>query len=116
MRPSATATTAAFGALIKSTNCVAALAALVPAAAAAAAAVGDGGGTDPGVAAPALDPATAAAPAAPWPVLPAFAAPATAFALAVALEEESEPHASCLPFTGKRASTRPVSVAITDFG
>ena len=40
-------------------------------------------------------------------------------ALAVALETatvDSEPHATCLPVTGRRPSVRPVSVAITPLG
>src|ERR1700683_3794562 len=48
MRPSCTATTEAFGALISSTNCGAASVFSAPLAAPAAAAVGDGAGTEPG--------------------------------------------------------------------
>src|ERR1019366_1746333 len=125
MRPSCTATTEAFGALISSTNCGAALAASDPLTASDAAAVGEGAGTEPGTdAAAAFEPLVPAEPAgtalaALAALEPIFALPVTAFAFAVALEADvgsSEPHATCLPVTGKRASTRPVSVAITDLG
>ncbi len=51
-----------------------------------------------------------------------FAPGASATALAVALEgegravESSEPDDTCFPLTGRRSSTRPVSVAITEAG
>src|ERR1039458_4603366 len=118
MRPSCTATTEAFGALISSTNCGAALAASDPLTASDAAAVGEGAGTEPGTdAAAAFEPLVPAEPpaAAAAALEPIFALPVTAFAFAVALEADvgsSEPHATCLHVTGKRASTRPVSVAI----
>jgi len=74
-----------------------------------AALTGAGADTEPGV-----DPAAALDGA-------VCAAPATAFAFAVALDGDgaagsSAPHDTCLPVTGRRASTRPVSVAITDLG
>src|SRR5277367_4869879 len=110
MRPSCTATTEAFGVLISSTNCGAASAFSAPLAAPEAAAVGDGAATEPGVESlggAALD--------------AVFASPATAFAFAVALDGDagagsSAPQETCLPVTGRRASTRPVRVAITDLG
>src|SRR5665213_268279 len=120
IRPSCTATTAALGALTRSTNRGAALAFVAPLVAAAPAAVGAGGGTEPGV-----DPPTGALLVGALLVgallVPVFAAPVTAVAFAVALDGDagvgsSEPHATCLPVTGNRASTSPVSVAITDLG
>src|SRR5271156_2066424 len=111
-RPSCTATTEAFGALISSTNCGAASAFSAPLAAPAAAAVGEGAGTEPGT-----DPVAAVEPlsftdpaaAALASLEPVFAFVATAFAFAVALDADagagsSAPHDTCLPVTGKRAS------------
>src|SRR5271168_1006186 len=127
-RPSCTATTEAFGALISSTNCGAASAFSAPLAAPDPAAVGDGAGTEPGTdpAAVVVESLCAVEPAAGAPVSldPVSGLPATtALAFAVALDGDAEagagssaPQEICLPVTGRRASTRPVSVAITDLG
>ena len=100
-RPSWTATTEAFGALVRSTTW--SFGAGCPWAAAAAAADGETAEPDPGA---------------------DFAAGALAAALAVALDAEGVAPASVraalhsrdVPSTGGRPSTRPVSVAITAFG
>ncbi len=124
MRPSCTATTDAFGELIRSTSCsgCAATARAARALAAAAAAVGDGAGAEPGT----LVAAAAGLGAAPAGVVEAApagagaaAVPVSAVAPAVALDGDaagSGSQATCLPVTGRRPSTRPVSVAITAFG
>ena len=106
MRPSWEATTVAFGELVRSTSCNGAAAFFsffgdAPAAAA----VGDGAAA--GLAVTGAE---------------SLAADLAGAALVVAVEldgdetEESAPHATPLPLTGRRPSVSPVSVAITDFG
>jgi hypothetical protein len=86
--------------------------------------VGEGAGTEPGTepAAVVVESLCATDPAAAFASLePVFDLLATAFAFAVALDGDagagsSGPQETCLPVTGRRASTRPVSVAITALG
>src|SRR5260370_32453518 len=109
-RPSCTATTDAFGALIRSTSCSGAGAALALAAEAEGAAAGD----EPGVAGCAAEAPLDAGE----PVLAAVGDPPSDEAFAVALEGEAAAGAQAtrLPVTGTRPSVRPVRVAITLLG
>src|ERR1700730_13077834 len=104
-RPPCTATAAAFGVLIRSTNCRGWAAGAPAWVAAAAAALGEGDAEGPGV----TDSER-----------PSAALRRGAFARPVALDGDatgtSAPHATCLPVTGSPASARPVSVPITGFG
>jgi len=102
MRPSSTATTDAFGAVVNSSKSSDFGDAVGPDVLAAAAAVGDGAAVEPGV-------------------LALEALLGIALAPAVALEvEEAAPtgvlHTSRLPVTGRRASISPVKVEITVLG
>src|SRR5436309_8558874 len=103
MRPFSTATTRALAALVRVARRVGcALADL------AAAATGLGAAFAPGVAALPTPLDACVGDTAVAPAVPLEAAPLTA--------SGTGPHARCLPVTGRRPSTRPVSVAITERG
>src|SRR5690348_8678697 len=111
IRPSWTATTFAFEALIRSTSCSGGSVCGRLLAPRAAAEAGAGAGELPG----SCDALTELAGAS------AFDAPddspvAVAFAVALDRVGSSAPQPTCLPVTGRRASISPVSVATTERG